>query len=183
MWNYSYLQSDFFIQPLQFTKLADNLCVPQKEKQLSESCCYVAINGFRIKHVSSLTRGSVWCIPWSRTTKWEVSCRTLTAWTWWTGASLPAHSHSPGRHDEFQSCVKTQPTWLTVIFFITHQNLLQVVRAFMLWQTCWTPSALRAAKSWLCLWAINLLISVEMSFLWFYGTVIKAKNNSCVTIL
>lgn len=67
------------------------------------------------KYEFSLTQGSVWCILWSRKTKWAVSCHTSAVWTWWTGASPPAHSHYPGRHDESQSCIQ-EPTNVSLSF-------------------------------------------------------------------
>ncbi len=133
------------------------MCFPLQRKivlKLNESCYYFMINGFRIKHEFSLTRGSAWCILWSRRTKWEANCRTSTVWTWWTGASLPAHSHYPGRHDEFQSCVQTQAP-RPVIILSLHKD--------MFYKNRWPSCSVRHRGGWLCPWTNNLLISMEVN--------------------
>lgn len=90
-----------------FSTLADHtVCVAPRRK--TSSAVFREVDG--LGH----TRGSVWCILWSRTTKWEASCRTSAVWTWWTGASLPARSRSPGHHDEFQSCTQITPPVITL---------------------------------------------------------------------
>lgn len=42
----------------------------------------VKLTHFRQKYRFRLTQGNVWCILWSRKTKWEASCHTSAVWTW-----------------------------------------------------------------------------------------------------